>query len=126
MAIRGLRVRCILGARDAERLREREVVISLVLRGDFSAAGRSDDLADAVDYSVLCEGVRSLARRSRYRLVEALAEAVAATCLTDARIASVTVTVEKPGALADSDSVAVSITRTRPGPETRACGEAER
>ena len=125
IAIRGLRVRCILGAREQERVREQEVVISLVLRGDLAAVGRSDDLRDAVDYAVVSAEVRDLVARSRYYLVEALAEAVGALALRDTRIASVTVTVEKPGAVRDADSVAVTITRTQPDREARACGEVE-
>ena len=50
---------------------------------------------------------------SHYRLVEALAQAVADVCLAHRAVQRVTVCVDKPLALRFARSVAVEITRTR-------------
>jgi len=50
-----------------------------------------------------------VARRSRFRLIERLAQEVAETCLAFPGVAGVTVTLDKPGAVRGARSVAVEI-----------------
>lgn len=111
--IRDLRLRCIIGVYEEERTERQDLVVNLVLRGDFAAAGRTDDIADAVDYEVIKKRVIKLVEASECRLIEALAERIAATCLENPKVEQVTVTVDKPGALRFARSVAFEITRPR-------------
>jgi dihydroneopterin aldolase len=53
---------------------------------------------------------------SRYYLLEALAEAIAAVCLKHRGVKGVRVRVDKPGALRFARSVAVEIERERTEP----------
>jgi len=111
--IEGLRVRCVIGVNEREREAKQEVVIDIALRTDLRAAGRSDDIADTVDYSALTKSVVEHVAGSRFRLLEALAESVADVCLANARVTRVDVRVRKPGALRHADSAGVEITRHR-------------
>jgi len=111
--IRDLLVRCIIGVRDEERRQKQDVVINLSLRVDLRAAGRSDKLADSVDYSSLKKKILAHVEGSRYQLIEALAEAVAGICLQEPAVRLVKVRVEKPGALRFARSVGVEIVRQR-------------
>lgn len=111
--IRDLGLRCVIGVYEEERTERQDVVINLVLAGDFSAAGRSDDIADAVDYKVMKKKVIKLVEGSQFRLIETMAERIAATCLENPKVQQVTVTVDKPGALRFARSVAFEITRSR-------------
>jgi len=111
--IRDLVARCIVGVNPRERRQVREVVVGIVLETDFSAAGRSDRLAQTVDYSALRDRVADVVEGSRFRLLEALAEAIATVCLEHPRVTQVQVAVEKPGALAGVRSVGVEIVRRR-------------
>ena len=53
----------------------------------------------------------AIAKRGSFFLIETLAERVAETCLAHAQVNAVRVTVEKPGALPLTKSVAVEIRR---------------
>lgn len=111
--IRDLTLRCIIGINPGERRLKQEVVLNIALECDLAAAGLSDRLADTVDYARLKNRIAAAIGRSRYFLIERMATRVAAICLGDARVAAVTVTVDKPGALTQARSVAVQIRRER-------------
>jgi FolB domain-containing protein len=111
--IQDLLVRCIIGVNEDERLQKQDVLINIALAADLAIAGKSDRFEDAVDYRVIKKKVMALAEDSRFHLIEALAEAIAALCLRDRRISAVTVRVDKPGALRFARSVGVEIERAR-------------
>lgn len=114
--ISDLLVRCIVGINDDERREKQDVLINLALSADLSRAGRSDRFEDAVDYRAIKKKVAAMAENSRFFLVEALAEAVAAICLEHPAVSEVRVRVEKPTALRFARSVGVEITRDRKKP----------
>lgn len=110
--INELSIRCIIGSEDYEREEEQEVLISLTLYGDFSRAARTDDLQHTVDYSELKEKVTNIARKSKFQLIEALAQRTAEIALEYEKVEKVTVSVKKPSALRFTDSAEVKITRS--------------
>ncbi len=109
--IEDLLVRCIVGVNEDERRQKQDVVINIVLFADLAKAGRSDRIEDTVDYRAIKKHVMALAENSRFRLIEALAESVAALCLENPAVSAVNVRIDKPGALRFTRSVAVDITR---------------
>lgn len=111
--IRDLTASCVVGVRAAERLRRRRVVLNLVLSCDLSRAGAADDLRQTVDYAAVSRQVLATVRRSRFLLIERLAQEVADTCLAFPGVTGVTVTLDKPGCVRGARSVAVAITRQR-------------
>ncbi len=111
--ISDLLVRSIIGVRDEERRDKQDVLINLSLDVDLRKAGRSDRLADSVDYRDLNKKILRMVEGSTFHLVEALAQAVADICLENPAVREVRVRVEKPGALRFSRSVGVEITRQR-------------
>jgi FolB domain-containing protein len=111
--IQGLLVRCVLGIDDEERREMQDVLITVALHADLRKAGESDRVEDAIDYRAVKKQILAAAEGSRYQLVEALAERVAALCLGHAGVRRVDVHVEKPGALRFARSVAVEVTRER-------------
>jgi len=106
-------VRCILGVTEEERREKQDILINLVICTDLSKAGRTDRFEDALDYRTLKKKIMGMVEDSRYHLVEALAERIAALCLDDPRVRRARVRVEKPGALRFARSVGVEITRER-------------
>jgi len=83
--LRGLRVSARCGVLPFERDQAQPLEIDVDLIGDFSAAGRSDDLADTVDYGSVCDLVERACAASAPRLLEHLAEElVAALFASDA------------------------------------------
>jgi D-erythro-7,8-dihydroneopterin triphosphate epimerase len=113
IVIKELLVRCVLGVDDEERREMQDVLITVAIDADLRRAGESDRLEDAIDYRHIKKEIMTAAEGSRYRLVEALAERVAALCLAHAGVEQVDVTVEKPGSLRFARSAAVQITRRR-------------
>ncbi len=114
IVIRELLVRCVLGVDAEERREMQDVLISVTLHADLRRAGQSDRLEDAIDYRRIKKQILAAAEGSRYRLIEALAEHVAALCLEHAGVMRVDVLVEKPGSLRFARSAAVEISREAP------------
>ena len=111
--IRELRVTCIVGVLPAERTAAQEVVVSLEVGTDTAPAARSGELDRTIDYAALAERARELIVAGRYRLLETMAEDLAACVLADPRAAAVRVTVRKPAAIADARDAGVEIVRGR-------------
>jgi FolB domain-containing protein len=111
--IRDLMLRCVIGVREWERETRQNVLLNMTLHADLGGAAASDDIADTVDYVQIKKNVIERVENSSFYLIEALAEAVARTCLEDPRVERVDVLLEKPGALRFARTVAVEITRER-------------
>lgn len=111
--VRDLRVACIIGVRPEERRRPQTVVLNLSLAVSIERAARTDRLADTVDYATLKKRVLEHVRRSRFRLLERLADSVVRLCLRTPGVQAARVVVDKPGALSLTRSVAVEIVRRR-------------
>lgn len=73
-----------------------EVDISLWL--DLSQAGKSDAIADTLDYRSVIATVQQLVKSSKFALVEKLADAIAQAILQFERVSKVRVQLTKPAA----------------------------
>ncbi|NLF17741.1 MAG: dihydroneopterin aldolase [Lentisphaerae bacterium] len=121
IVIEDLLLRCIVGVNPEERTKLQDVNLQVTLYADLRPAGRSDDLADTIDYKGLKGDIRALVEGSSYLLIERLAHEVARQCLRRPGVERVQVRVEKPGALRFARTVAVVVERSRSDyPETSA------
>ena len=109
--IKDLALRCIVGTYPEERREKQDVVIQVRMQADLSAASRSDELADTVDYKAIKKRIVAAVEASSCKLIERLAGRVADICLEDSRVRSVEVEVEKPGALRFARAVSVVVRR---------------
>lgn len=115
--LRGLRVTGTHGVLPEEQSRAQPFEIDIDVVADLGAAGRTDDLAETVDYGAVAEAAARVVSSERHALLERVAERVAEEVLGgDGRALSVTVTVRKlrPPLAVDLAYAAVSITRSRP------------
>ena len=91
------------GETDAERTLGNRFHVDVEVRMDLSVAGRTDDIADTLDYSHAFALVRQVVEDQQYRLIETVAAQVAARMLAEPRVESVKVRVGKqppiPGAI---------------------------
>ncbi len=101
------------GVLEHERTYGQRFVVDVALGVDLSAAGASDDLADTVDYGTLAAEVADLVTGPPCDLIEALAERIAARCLSDPRVQAAEVTVHKPSAPVPVVAEEVSVTLRR-------------
>jgi dihydroneopterin aldolase len=99
--IEGIEVPCALGVSEAERSMRRPVRIDLELGVDLEAAGRSDALADTLDYAAVHARVVDVVEGREHALVEALARRIIDALLADFDRADwVAVEIRKPNPLA--------------------------
>jgi FolB domain-containing protein len=102
-----------VGVNEEERREKQEIVAQITLYADLGQAGRTDAIEDTIDYKALKKDILTLAERSQFRLIEALAQSIADVCLRRDRVEQVAIVVEKPGALRFARTVAVRIVRER-------------
>ena len=110
--IDNLRLRCIIGFSSHELKDKQDVVISLRIRADMRLAGKTDNPDDAYNYRTVTKSIIKHVETSNYKLVEALASAIARICVVDHQAEWVQVLLHKPNALRFSDTVGVVIERT--------------
>ena len=112
--LKGLPVGCVIGTLPEERTAPQTLFFDLELSGDFSRAGRTDDLGDAVDYTAVERRVREYAAGTSFRLLERLAYACAEKLLEEFPLLErVTLRIRKPQAPVESESVELEITLAR-------------
>ena len=112
--LRGLPVGCVVGTLPAERTAPQTLFFDLELYGDFSRAGHSDELNDAVDYTAVERCVKEYAAGTSFHLLERLAYACGEMLLERFPLLNgVTIGIRKPGAPVESESVALEIALER-------------
>ncbi len=76
-------------------------------------ADTSDHLSRVVSYETVAAEVRAIVAAGHIKLVETLAERIAAACLTNSRVLFAHVQVEKPDVFSDAAAAGVAIVRRR-------------
>jgi dihydroneopterin aldolase len=113
--LRGLRVLGRHGAREGEQDAAQPFEIDLEVEAELGEAAHDDDLTKTVDYSLVVETAMAIVGERQYRLLEALAGAIATGVLDIPGVQAVTVTVRKlrPPVAADMASAGVRLRRER-------------
>jgi dihydroneopterin aldolase len=105
------------GETEAERTLGNRFYVDVEVRMDLAPAGRSDAIADTLDYSHAFRLVRAVVEDEQHSLIEAIADRVATVVLAEPKVQSVRVRVGKqppiPGAI---DRCWVIIERPIEGP----------
>ncbi|NEG55825.1 2-amino-4-hydroxy-6-hydroxymethyldihydropteridine diphosphokinase [Bifidobacterium platyrrhinorum] len=115
ITLTGVRANGTHGVLDFEHERAQPFVVDATLHLDLAAAGRSDALADTVDYGRAAKAIVAVIEGAHVDLIEKLAQDIADALLAIDPIRTVDVTVHKPHApiTVPFDDVAVTITRSR-------------
>lgn len=100
-----------IGVHRHEHTARQRVRINVDLAVRDEGADLGDDLANVVCYEQITNEVRAIVTGGHIRLVETMAEAIAASCLKDPRVRSARVRVEKLDVFPDAASVGVEIER---------------
>lgn len=111
--VRDLDVLCSIGIYDHERQKPQRVRINAELTVVPSIVQRAEDIDDVLNYETIIEGVEAITREGHIDLVETLADRIANLCLTDRRVQSVRITVEKLDVYKQAGSVGCAIERRR-------------
>jgi dihydroneopterin aldolase len=115
--LRGLRALGRHGALEGEQDTAQPFEVDVDVEAELREAARDDDLEKTVNYSLVVDAAMGIVGNHRYRLLEALAEAIAAGILEIPGVRAVTVSVRKlrPPVAADMASAGVRLRRERAG-----------
>jgi dihydroneopterin aldolase len=114
--LHGLELMARLGIHAHEKKGPQRIRIGVELLVRDDAAPSSvgpDEFRRVVDYEALVTLAREVVAAGHILLVETLAERIALAALADPRVERARVTVEKPEAFPDVETVGVAIERTR-------------
>ncbi|WP_019675134.1 dihydroneopterin aldolase [Arsukibacterium perlucidum] len=112
--IKQLQVDTVIGVYDWEKSIQQRLLLDLALTADQRVAAARDDISLTLDYAVIAEKVTALITAQPIELIETVAEKVATMLLTEFATSKVEVTVSKPGAVAQAQTVGVHIVRSAP------------
>jgi 7,8-dihydroneopterin aldolase/epimerase/oxygenase len=110
-------IRCYgyVGFLPEEQVLGQWFVVDLGIDLDLAAAGRSDDLADTLDYRAVIDRTKTLVKTAKFALVERLAQAIADEILALPKVERVNVRLHKPAAPIPEfgGGITIDITRDR-------------
>ena len=99
-----------VGVPDAERAQPQRLLLTVELESDFTAAAKSDGIADTIDYYAVTQRLLQFGEGREWKLIEKLASDIADTVLKEFKPQSVFVEVKK-FIIPQARYVSVSITR---------------
>lgn len=111
--LEGFHAETIVGINHDEQHRLQPIELHLALGRTHNPACQSDCIHDAVDYAAVRQAVLALLLDHQYKLLEALAEAIAGLLLKRFELQWVRVSVAKVDKFPDVARVGVRIERTR-------------
>lgn len=106
----GIRVHARLGVTANERAAAQPLDVDVTIECDLSAASRSDEFAETIDYARLHARIVAAITGASYALLERLARAILDAVFVEARVVRAEVTVAKPSVL---DGATPSVTLVR-------------
>tara|TARA_B100001996_G_scaffold122713_1_gene92797 strand:- start:863 stop:1219 length:357 start_codon:yes stop_codon:yes gene_type:complete len=110
--IKELCVETTIGIYDWERQIKQVVCIDLELGTEISKSSETDDIKDTIDYKKVAKRVQSFIQKSKFLLIEALAEETVKLIIQEFKVNYVKGRFSKPGAVTGSKEVGVIIERT--------------
>lgn len=111
--IKGLGASTTIGVYDHERDIKQELRIDIEMGCDIRSAGASDDVNQALDYDAVSKRTIEYVEASSFFLIEAVAEGLTTCLLDEFPIATLKLTISKPGAVERAKDVGLTIERTR-------------
>lgn len=100
-----------IGIHDWEQRLRQRVIIDLELAADVAHTAATDDLQSTPDYAAISARLIQLIENQHFRLLETLAEQIAAVLRDEFAISWLRLRLGKPGAVPQADDVGVIIER---------------
>lgn len=114
IVLRGMTFQGRHGVRPPEREHPQEFKVDVEVDCDLAEAGRTDRLADTVDYTRIRAAAKEVMEGESLKLIEALAARIAERVLQLHGVVAVSVRIAKrPESMKPIDAAAVHINRTR-------------
>ncbi|MDH3977963.1 MAG: dihydroneopterin aldolase [Gammaproteobacteria bacterium] len=111
MFVTDLRVDAIVGTWDWERAMTQTISIDLEMAWDIGPAADDDDIEKTLDYRAVSKRVAAFVGESRFKLIETMAEQLAALIQNEFSVPWLKVRIHKPGAVRGSRDVGILVER---------------
>jgi 7,8-dihydroneopterin aldolase/epimerase/oxygenase len=111
--VRDLECEAMIGIYETEKLRPQRIIVNIDLSVQEAEGPMADEISHVVSYEIIAKKVEAILATGHTNLVETLCEKIAQSCLTDKRVLSARVRVEKPDIIPNARSVGVEIERSR-------------
>lgn len=109
--IKGLHIQTTIGFYQWEKEIKQTLVIDAEMAWDTSKAAVNDELAKTLDYAEISTAIAKFANENPVDLLETLAERMAAFLMSTYHIPWLKLSLGKPGAVHNAESVGVEIER---------------
>ena len=110
--LHNLHVEAVIGLYEWERRIQQTLIVDLDMGTDIRPSAASDDVNDTVDYKSVAKRVVEISEQSNFGLVEALAEKIAQSLLTEFNLPWLRLKINKQGAVSNVRDVGIIIERS--------------
>ena len=103
----------IIGFHNHEKIKKQKIKFNIILNIDKNIIPNEKDIKSVVDYEKITNKLSNLVKNKKYNFLETLAEDSFKEIFKDRRINSLKITIEKPDAIKNANSVGVEVFKTR-------------
>jgi len=103
----------IIGIHKHEKIKKQKIKFNIILDINQSSVPDEKDIKSIVDYEKITNKLENLTKSKKYNFLESLAEDSFKEIFEDKRINSVTIKIEKPDAIKNTESVGVEVFKSR-------------
>ena len=103
----------IIGIHKNEKVNKQKIIFNIVINVNQNIYPDENNLSSIVDYEKITNKLKKLAKNKKYNFLESLAEDSFNEIFADKRINSVKITIEKPDAIANAQSVGIEVFKSR-------------
>ena len=103
----------IIGIHEHEKIKKQKIKFNIILDVNKSSIPDEKDIKSIVDYEKITNKLENLTKSKKYNFLESLAEDSFKEIFEDKRINSVTIKIEKPEAIKNTESVGVEVFKSR-------------
>src|SRR5277367_3829124 len=101
-----------VGVPDEERAKPQQLLLTIEMESDFSAAAQTDSIADTIDYFAVSQRLLSFGKGKSWKLIEKLAADICEMILAEFKPQSISVEVKK-FPIPQARHVSVTLTKRR-------------
>lgn len=100
-----------IGVKDGERANPQILLINFHGVYDLSKAMQTDNVSDTINYSTIAKRIKTIVAETKYHLLEALANHIMRELFHEFSFSEITLRIEKPHRVANTQLVGIEITR---------------
>ena len=103
----------IIGIHEHEKIKKQKIKFNIIVDVDQNTIPNEKDIKSIIDYEKITNKLENLVKNKKYSFLESLAEDSFKEIFDDKRINSVTIKIEKPEAIKNTESVGVEVFKSR-------------